>query len=120
MNALKQIYDSRQAALKWILVTCFGYLGFSNAKFGSVDAHIAVCAYARDTFLKAARIAEDNGFEVLHGIVDSFWVKKKGATAEDFQKLCQIITNEIGIPSILRPYKWIVFLRLAYTHKLVF
>ena len=27
---LKQIYDRRQGALKWILVTCFGYLGYKN------------------------------------------------------------------------------------------
>jgi DNA polymerase elongation subunit (family B) len=31
---LKEVYDRRQTTLKWILVTCFGYLGFSNAKFG--------------------------------------------------------------------------------------
>jgi len=40
--ALKQVYDYRQSALKWILVTCFGYLGFSNSKFGTVDGHIGV------------------------------------------------------------------------------
>ena len=72
----KQVYDRRQTALKWILVTCFGYLGFSNSKFGTVDGHIGVCAFARDTFLKAAHLAEDEGFEVVHGIVDSLWLKK--------------------------------------------
>ena len=42
---LKQTYDMRQTALKWILVTCFGYLGFKNSKFGTVDGHIGVCAF---------------------------------------------------------------------------
>jgi DNA polymerase, archaea type len=42
--ALKEIYDNRQVALKWILVTCFGYLGYRNSKFGTVDEHIGVCA----------------------------------------------------------------------------
>jgi len=64
--------------MKWILVTCFGYLGYRNARFGKVDAHIAVCAFARDTLLKAAHIAEENGFETIHGIVDSLWLRKDG------------------------------------------
>jgi DNA polymerase elongation subunit (family B) len=32
---LRELYDKRQIALKWILVTCFGYLGYKNAKFGT-------------------------------------------------------------------------------------
>ncbi|HDN74338.1 MAG TPA: hypothetical protein ENG16_04885 [Archaeoglobus sp.] len=59
-------------------MTCFGYLGYRNARFGKVDAHIAVCAFARDTLLKAAHIAEENGFETIHGIVDSLWLRKDG------------------------------------------
>jgi DNA polymerase elongation subunit (family B) len=35
-------YNERQAVLKWVSVTSFGYLGFNNAKFGRIDAHIAV------------------------------------------------------------------------------
>ena len=108
---LKQIYDSRQTALKWILVTCFGYLGFSNSKFGTVDGHIGVCAFAREAFLKAAHIAEDEGFDVIHGIVDSFWLKKKNATLEEYDRLCKLITRAIGVPiNFEGHYKWIVFL----------
>jgi len=107
----KQMYDSRQTALKWILVTCFGYLGFSNSKFGTVDGHIGVCAYARETFLKSAHLAEAQGFEVIHGIVDSLWLKKPGATMDDFRGLCDLITSETGIPINFEGYyKWIAFL----------
>ena len=108
---LKQLYDRRQAALKWILVTCFGYLGFSNSKFGTVDGHIGVCAFAREAFLKTARIAEDSGFEVIHGIVDSLWLTKKDTPIEEYPKLCQKITSEIGVPiNFEAHYKWIAFL----------
>jgi len=108
---LKQACDSRQTALKWILVTCFGYLGFKNSKFGTVDGHIGVCAYGRDAFLKAVHIAEDQGFEVIHGIVDSLWVKKQGAAIEDYQSLCKVITKEIGVPiNFEGRYKWVIFL----------
>jgi DNA polymerase-2 len=107
----KQIYDQRQTALKWILVTCFGYLGFCNSKFGTVDGHIGVCAFAREAFLKAAHLAEEHGFEVIHGIVDSLWLKKQGATRDDYSKLCDLITSEIGIPiNFEGHYKWIAFL----------
>jgi len=108
---LKQIYDRRQTALKWILVTCFGYLGFKNSKFGTVDGHIGVCAFAREAFLKAAHLAEDAGFEVIHGIVDSFWLKKKDATLEEYDDLCRVITKEIDVPiNFEGHYKWIIFL----------
>ena len=74
---IRKIYDARYSALKWILVTSFGYLGFNNAKFGRIDAHIAVCAFDRKILLDTTKIAEQNGFRVLHGIVDSVWLQKK-------------------------------------------
>jgi DNA polymerase elongation subunit (family B) len=62
-SKLWHVYNDRQNALKWILVTCFGYLGYRNTRFGKVDSHIAVCAFARDALLRTARIAEERGFE---------------------------------------------------------
>ena len=108
---IKEVYDSRQEALKWILVTCFGYLGYRNAKFGTVDGHIGVCAFGREAFLKAARMAENRGFTVVHGIVDSLWLKKENATVEEYNELCREITAEIDVPlNFEGRYKWIVFL----------
>ncbi len=108
---LKEAYDQRQGALKWILVTCFGYLGYKNAKFGTVDGHMGVCAFGRDTFLEAARIAESRGFTVIHGIVDSLWLKKENATIQEYTNLCKEISEKIGVPLNFEGlYKWIVFL----------
>jgi DNA polymerase elongation subunit (family B) len=108
---LKEMYDNRQTALKWILVTCFGYLGYRNSKFGTIDGHIGVCAFGRDAFLRAARTSESRGFEVLHGIVDSLWLKKDDATLEDYSSLCRQVTKDIGVPlNFEGRYKWIVFL----------
>jgi len=107
----RQVYDRRQNALKWILVTCFGYLGYKNARFGKVDAHIAVCAIAREVLLRAMRVAEDHGFDVVHGIVDSLWVRKEGASPRELADLCREISRETGAPiSVNGRYKWIVFL----------
>jgi len=110
-STLKNIYDSRQAALKWILVTCFGYLGYRNAKFGTVDGHIGVCAFGRDAFLKAARMSERRGFTVVHGIVDSLWLKKEAASVQEYTDLCKEISDAIGVPlNFEGRYKWIIFL----------
>ena len=108
---LKEMYDNRQIALKWILVTCFGYLGYRNAKFGTVDGHIGVCAFGRAAFLRAARISEGRGFDVLHGIVDSLWLKKKDASLEDYDNLCKEVSADIEVQlNFEGRYKWIVFL----------
>ena len=108
---LKETYKRRQGALKWILVTCFGYLGYRNAKFGTVDGHMGVCAFGRQTLLGASHIAEKLGFEIVHGIVDSLWLKKKNSTSEDYTKLCKEIGEKVKIPLDFEGFfKWIVFL----------
>ena len=104
-------YNARQAALKWLGVTTFGYLGFSNAKFGRIDAHIAVCAWDRKVLIDSARVAERLGFEVIHGIVDSLWARREGASEEDHLRLNSEIESETGFSmSFEGVYKWVVFL----------
>jgi DNA polymerase, archaea type len=121
---LKAIYEARQFSLKWVLVTSFGYLGFNNAKFGRIDAHIAVCAFDRQILLQTAKIAERHGFKVIHGIIDSLWIQKKNNNNnntkikqgkknniyDDYQRLKKSIEQETGfIISFEGIYKWIVF-----------
>ena len=104
-------YDKRQAALKWILVCSFGYLGFKNARFGKIDAHIATCTFAREALGKARKIAASNGFNMVHGIVDSMWLRKPGAGVDDYERLCTEIMNKLGLPvSLEGVYKWVAFL----------
>lgn len=100
----------RRTLLKWVLVTCFGYLGYKNARFGRIECHESVTAFAREILLQSMHTAEEKGFEVLHGIVDSLWLKKK-APREEFEKLCETISEDIGIPLEFEGmYSWIVFL----------
>ena len=107
----KLVYDQRQAALKWILVCSFGYLGFKNARFGKIDAHIATCAFSREYLTRAVAIAESEGFKLLHGIVDSMWLSKPCAGDADYQELAKRIEKELDLPlSFEGRYKWIVFL----------
>ena len=87
-RALKQLrkakgdaYDLRQNALKWLLVTCFGYTGYRNARFGRIEAHEAICAWSRELLLATIEEAQKDGWDVLHAIVDCVWLSDlKGRT----------------------------------------
>lgn len=105
-------YKACASAHKWLLVTCFGYLGYKNARFGRIEAHEAVTAYGREALLRAKEVAEEQGFEVLHLYVDGLWVKKPGATqVSDFQPLLDEIAQRTSLPIALEGiYRWIAFL----------
>jgi DNA polymerase elongation subunit (family B) len=106
----RRIYGERQAILKWLLITSFGYQGYRNSRFGRIESHEAICAYGRELLLRAKEVAEQRGYEVLHGFVDSLWVKGK-ASDEELERLCKEITSEVGIDVNLEgKYRWIVFL----------
>jgi DNA polymerase-2 len=105
-------YKACASAHKWLLVTCFGYLGYKNARFGRIEAHEAVTAYGRECLLRAKEAAEDLGFRVLHLYVDGMWVQKDGCRAvPDFQPLLDAIFERTGLPIALDGiYRWVAFL----------
>jgi len=104
-------YQSRRAALKWLLVCCFGYTGYKNARFGKIEAHEAINALAREKLLVAKETAEARGFRVLHALVDSLYVQREGAIREDYANLSQEITQRTGLPMALEAlYRYVVFL----------
>ncbi len=103
--------DLRQEAIKWMLVTCFGYLGYKNAKFGCVEAHEATTAAGRFILLKAKEIAEELGFKLVYAITDSIYVQKKNAKEEDYKNLAKIISEKTEFTINLKGiYKFIKFL----------
>ncbi len=97
------VFDQQQNALKWLLVTCFGYTGYKNARFGRIEAHEAICAWARDILLETIDMAQEMGYDVLHAIVDCVWIiDRLGRSDEqrisDAHKLAERVTSIIGIP----------------------
>ncbi|MHA1944265.1 MAG: DNA polymerase domain-containing protein, partial [Candidatus Thorarchaeota archaeon] len=103
-------YEFIQNTLKGVLVSCFGYLGFKNAKFGRVEAHTAVTALSREVMLKTQDIGETMGLEMIHGIVDSVWLKFQGEIDhENITEFCERVTNEVDIKmSPKGVYRWMV------------
>src|SRR3989454_442738 len=107
---LQDIYTGRDTILKWTLVTSFGYQGYKNARFGRIECHEAINAYARNILVRTMEIAESHGYEVVHGIVDSVWLRAK-PNADPIEKVREHIAGSIGLPIELEGrYKWIVFL----------
>ena len=103
-------YDCRQSALKWMLVSCFGYLGYKNARFGRIEAHESINAFSRDIILTAKEIAENRGYRLLHAIIDCVWLKKPGTTQHDHEELAREISARVGIDiSLEGVYSWILF-----------
>ncbi len=106
-----QQYKLQRESLKWLLVCCFGYTGYKNARFGKVEAHEAINAVARETLLVAKEMAEKRGFELLHALVDSLYVQKNRASRQDFEVLAREIEEQTKLPiAVEAVYRYVVFL----------
>jgi len=92
------------SVLKWMLVTCFGYTGYKNAKFGRIEVHEGITERSREILLQTKSIAEDLDFRVLHGIVDCLWVQ--GSPVE---LLKDRVEKTTGLFLEVEHFDWIVF-----------
>ncbi len=100
-------YQGVDSVFKWLLLTSFGYTGYKNAKFGKIEVHEAVTGIGRNILEKSIGIAMEEGFNVIHGIVDSLWLKGDG----DIFKVMDRIEKETRLKIALEgKYKWIAFL----------
>jgi DNA polymerase-2 len=69
-----------------------------------------VNAFSRDAILTAKELAEERGFRMLHAIIDCVWLKKHGATEQEYEQLCRTIAARTGIDISLEGiYNWILF-----------
>jgi DNA polymerase elongation subunit (family B) len=109
----------RVKMLKWILVTAFGYQGYRNARFGRIECHEAINAYARELLAGLVPAAEAWGYRVLHGIVDSMWLRPADpARTPDPEAFARAMSERFDLPlGYEGRYRWIVFLP-ATTHGL--
>ena len=102
-----RVYEQRDAALKWMLLTSFGYTGYKNAKFGKIEVHESITAMGRWALSRAISLAIRHGFEPIHGIVDSLWINGNG----NIDSLLKEIAEETRIGIVLDGhYRWITFM----------
>jgi len=100
--------------LKWILVACFGYQGFSNAKFGRIECHEAINAFAREILLTAKQRLEAGGWRVVHVIVDSIWVTPDPDVDNSQRVDLNVLASDISDTVEIRleheaHYDWVAF-----------
>jgi DNA polymerase elongation subunit (family B) len=109
----------RVKMLKWVLVTAFGYQGYRNARFGRIECHEAINAYARDLIARLIPEAERVGYRILHGLVDSLWlVPNRPGGGPDPEEFARRMSDEFDLPlGFEGRYRWVVFLP-AVTHGL--
>jgi DNA polymerase elongation subunit (family B) len=109
----------RVKMLKWILVTAFGYQGYRNARFGRIECHEAINAYARRLLADLVPTAEAAGYRVVHGIVDSLWVRPLDPDRPpDPEAFARAMSERFDLPlGYEGRYRWILFLP-ATTHGL--
>ena len=105
-----KLYTALQQAWKWILLVCFGYTGYRNARYGRIECYESITAFSRQKLIAAMHVVEQAHYQVLHGIIDSLWVKKKNGDITPF-KLSRMISAKTGLRmDVEGRYKWIVFL----------
>lgn len=108
---LKAICKARSDSLKLLLVSEYGISGCSRNRFGNHFAFEEINRISREVMLKAKRIAESLGYEVIYGDVDSLFVKKDNAKREDYETLSHIISQETGLPvSLDKLFRVIAFM----------
>lgn len=61
--------------------------------------------------IQAKEIVEDHGFDVLHLLIDSLWIKKRNSHDDEYPSLLAEITEKTGVPIALEGvYDWVAFL----------
>ncbi len=104
-------------ALKGVLVSSYGYLRFREFKLGTPASYMAICSVARNILIQAKEIAEQHGFSLVHGIVDSLYLQKNNYTTKEVEKLVHAIYTQFGIPVEYELFDSITFLPSVTNNK---
>ncbi len=109
----------RIVALKNILVALYGTTGSFWNRLANVDAFEEINRLSREILIKSKDIVQGLGYELLYADTDSVFLKKDGATFEDFVSVKDILSREARLPITLETcYKFLVLLPLEADEKL--
>ncbi|MGC9133466.1 MAG: DNA-directed DNA polymerase [Nanopusillaceae archaeon] len=91
-----KILDSRQIALKYIINSTYGYLGFPNSRWYCLECASSVTALGRKHITEVKEFIEKKGYKVLYGDTDSIFVIVNNK--EDALKLLEEINSILPKP----------------------
>ena len=99
------MYAGMDGILKWMLVTCFGYTGYKNARFGRIEVHEQITLKATQLLQSSISLVERMNGRVLHAIIDCIFVHQC-----DPEEVSTAIEKFTGLLTEKETYDWIVFL----------
>ncbi|PWR69844.1 type B DNA-directed DNA polymerase [Methanospirillum lacunae] len=98
-------YAGMDGILKWMLVTCFGYTGYKNARFGRIEVHEQITLRATELLQECVSTIGDLRGRVLHAIIDCLFIQECDPLKAQFE-----IEKLTDIKTEIEQYDWIVFL----------
>ncbi|MFA5930864.1 MAG: DNA-directed DNA polymerase [archaeon] len=90
-----KVLFAKQWALKIVLNSVYGYLGYARARWYSRECASAVTAFARGYIQETIKKAEKAGFEVLYGDTDSNFLKMNDKTKKEVEEFTQKVNKEL-------------------------
>jgi len=82
----KKILDVQQQALKILINSAYGYMGFSRARWYSKECAESVTAYGRKYIQKVMDEAKKQNFNVIYGDTDSIFLTKENLNKNEILK----------------------------------
>src|SRR5215469_10891399 len=111
--------EQLMVALKNIIVALYGTTGSFWNRLANVGTFEEINKLSREKLIKSKDIVRGLGYELLYADTDSVFLKKDGATPEDFVSVKDILAKETGLPITLETcYKFLVLLPLEADEKL--
>ncbi len=108
-----RLLDIKQMTLKVLTNSFYGYTGWGMARWYCRECAEATTAWGRHFIKTSARIARENGFDVLYGDTDSIFVKKDSLSLEklekEVKKLIGILRREMPVQIEIDEYYRTIF-----------
>lgn len=101
-------YAGMDGVLKWMLVTCFGYTGYKNARFGRIEVHEEITKAATRILKDCVRLVEDHQGAVLHAIIDCLFIQ-----GGDIKTIKKEIEDRTSFHTEYEQYDWVAFVPQA-------
>ena len=89
------LMEARSQSLKLLANSFYGYLGFSMARWYSIESARSTAAYGRFYIHNVIDKAGKEGFKVLYSDTDSVFITLDGKTREDASKFQERINMEL-------------------------
>jgi DNA polymerase, archaea type len=91
-----KVLFAKQWALKIIMNSVFGYLGYARARWYSFESASAILSWARQYIKETIEQAEKKGYEVLYGDTDSTFLLMKEKTRKDVDKFVDDVNSALS------------------------